>query len=111
MSWAYKAAESRRMPLNQFLSRMCIGPYGKAASDVYLLLKYQNTYQEQTFMYARLFREGAFLELSTKQCPEFAMACAAIAFDAGEDHEIWNIQQFVNFQQYISQVCEFAYVF
>jgi len=111
MSWAHKAAEARRMTLAKFLSRMCIGPYRQSATEVYSLLSYQNDHDEKIFMYARLFREGVFQKLSTEQCPEFAMTCAVIALDAREDEQIWSILQFANFSQYISQVCEFAYVF
>lgn len=110
MSWAHKAAEAIRMTLAKFLSRMCIGPYKQSAMDVYNLLRFQNEHNQKTFMYARLFHEGAFQELSTKHCPEFAMACAAIALDA-QDDDIWNIMQFSAYTRYVPQVCEFAFVF
>lgn len=42
-------------------------------------------------IYAHLFNEDAFIELSTKSHPDFVMACAAISLNACENHKIcWN---------------------
>lgn len=76
------------MDLSEFLSRMCLGMYRKPAYDIHRVLVFVSENHQKTFMYARLFQEAAFIELSTKNNPDFSIACAAIFLNAEENHEI-----------------------
>lgn len=99
------------MSLAEFLSRMCLAHYKKTSKEIYNLVLLEAKLHQKTFVYARLFQKGAFIPLLTKNNPEFAAACAAIAFNAREDHEIWNIRQFQQLTDKIEDACKFAYVF
>jgi len=111
LNWASKAAELTQMELSEFLSRMCLGLYRKPAYDIYRVLVFVSENNQKTFVYARLFQEGAFIQLSTKNNPDFSMACAAISLNATELNDIWEIPQFSAYKDRVEDACKFSHIF
>jgi len=75
------------------------------------MIKFIEDNDQKTYIYSWLIQEGAFIEVSTKNNPDFTMACAVIALNADENHNIWGILQFKQYANRVPEACEFAYVF
>lgn len=111
VNWAQKAAEASNVDLTTFLSRIAVEKYYVPCKQLYAFMKYQIEHKQKSSVYAHLFNEGAFTELSTKSHPDFVMVCAAISLDACENHKIWKTLQFQNYATKVSHAVEFAYIF
>lgn len=109
LNWAYRAADAVHMTIAEFLPKMCFGVY---RSTAHILIEFISDNKQVTNMYSRLFQDGAFIQLSTKNNPDFAMACAAISLNATEEHEIWSSGQFSNYKgKTVKIACNFALIF
>lgn len=93
LCWAQKAADSNKIDVCEFMNRIAVDKFHKVYENIFSFLQYNNDHNQQTFLFSKLFSEGAFILLSTKNNPEFAMTCAAISLNADMDHPIWAIQQ------------------
>lgn len=92
LHWTQKAAKAIGCPVLELIEYMNTIQH-KSTNEALnsLLTNYALDMKEYSWPWARMFSDGAFLELSTKRSPLYTMIMVSLSIGNQTDNDMWNI--------------------